>query len=199
MLIVAVNGSPDKEGNTAFLLGEVLKNCEKNGADTRLIHVVDALEGQEWPYCRVCNSPCPGICPEKENLKNAYDLLKKADGLVVGSPVYFGTVSSQLKAFWDKSRLLRRAKGLVGKPAGAVSVAAAKYGGQETTVKAIHDILLIHGMVIVGDGSMETGAGHQGVCAQRPSKEDGFAIERAEVLGQSIVEAIDGGGRNNKI
>lgn len=190
MLVVAINGSPDKEGNTAYLLGLVLDECKKRGADTQLIHVMDALKGQERPYCLACASPCPGACQKNENLKVAYELLEKADGIIVGSPVYFGTVSSQLKAFWDKSRLLRRSKGLVGKPAGAVSVAAAKYGGQETTIKAIHDILLVHGMNIVGDGSVESGAGHMGVCAQRPSREDSYAAERAVILGESIVEAV---------
>lgn len=190
MLIVAINGSPDKEGNTAYLLDRVLSACEKKGAETKVIHVMEALEGQERPYCTACASPCPGACQKNEKLKGAYELLEKADGIIVGSPVYFGTVSAQLKAFWDKSRGLRSRKALVGKPGGAVTVAAAKYGGQETTVRAIHDIMLIHGMKVVGDSSMEAGAGHQGVCAQRPSKEDSFAAERAVVLGESIIETI---------
>ncbi|MBN2168555.1 MAG: flavodoxin family protein [Actinobacteria bacterium] len=190
MLIVGINGSPDGEGNTAYILNRVLTVCKSKGADTEVINVMNALEGQKWPYCKACGSPCPGICHENENLSNAYDLLVKADALVVGSPVYFGTVTAQLKAFWDKSRNLRRKKALVGKPAGAVTVAAAKYGGQETTMKAIHDILMVHGMRIIGDGSIESGAGHQGVCAQRPSNEDVFAIERAAVLAEAIVEAL---------
>ncbi|MBN1289819.1 MAG: flavodoxin family protein [Actinobacteria bacterium] len=190
MLVVGINGSPDNEGNTAYILKRVLDAAGRKGAETAVINVMDALEGQKWPYCKACGSPCPGICHENENLSRAYEVLSRADALVVGSPVYFGTVSAQLKAFWDKSRNLRRSKALVGKPAGAVTVAAAKYGGQETTIKAIHDILMVHGMRIVGDGSFESGAGHQGVCAQRPGSEDAFALERAEVLAEAIVEAV---------
>lgn len=191
MLIIGINGSPDREGNTAYLLDEVLKACRELGADTGLIHVMDALEGQERPYCIACGSPCPEVCHRKANLADAYDIIRKADALVVGSPVYFGTVSGQLKAFWDKSRNLRGEKALVGIPGGAVSVAAARFGGQETTVRAIHDIMLIHGMRVVGDASISTGGGHQGVCAQRPSRDDEFARGRAKVLAEGLVEAVN--------
>ncbi|MBU4240689.1 MAG: flavodoxin family protein [Actinobacteria bacterium] len=190
MFVTGINGSPDREGNTAFLVGEVLKACRELGAQTEIIHVMDALEGQERPYCTACGSPCPEICHREANLAGAYDIVRKADALVVGSPVYFGTVSAQLKAFWDKSRNLRGEKALVGIPGGAVSVAAARFGGQETTVRAIQDIMLIHGMRVVGDASMGTGGGHQGVCAQRPSREDDFACGRARVLAEGLIEAI---------
>jgi len=190
MLIVGVNGSPDRAGNTFTLLEAVLARCRELGARTEVIHVMDALEGQENPYCVACSSPCPETCHQNPNLADAFDILRDASALVVGSPVYFGTVSAQLKSFWDKSRSLRREKALVGKPGAAVSVGAGRFGGQETTVRAIHDILLIHGMLIVGDASRASGGGHQGVCAQRPAAEDAEALERARVLAEGLVEAL---------
>jgi len=45
-------------------------------------------------------------------LEEAYEILKKADAIVMGSPVYFGSVSAQLKAFFDKTRKLRSEKAL---------------------------------------------------------------------------------------
>lgn len=189
MLVVGINGSPNQFGETRQLLDAVLKSCEDAGAKTEMIHVGEALEGQDRAYCEDCASPCPGTCHEIQNLADAYDLLRDADALVVGSPVYFGTLSAQLKAFFDKSRLLRKEKALLGKPGGALSVGNARFGGQETTVRAMHDILLVHGMRIVGDASMETGAGHQGVCGQRPVSDDAFAMERAKILGQGLAEA----------
>jgi multimeric flavodoxin WrbA len=190
MLIVGVNGSPQRAGNTYMLLDAVLKRCAELGARTEIIHVMDALEEQEEPYCVACATPCPETCHTFSGLADAYDLLRDADALVVGSPVYFGTLSGQLKAFWDKSRNLRGEKALVNKPAGAVAVGAGRFGGQETTIRAIQDILLVHGMRIIGDGSMASGAGHQGVAAQRPSDTDSAAIERAKVLAEGLVEAI---------
>lgn len=194
MLIVGLNGSPDRKGNTAYLLELVLGRCRELGATTELIDVMEALKGQERPYCIACATPCPGKCQDVENLKNAQNLLRSCDALVVGSPVYFGTVSAQLKAFWDKTRNLRGEKALLGKPAGAVAVGAARFGGQETTIRAIHDILLVHGMIIVGDASTYSGAGHQGVSASRPSKDDKFAQERARALAEGLFEAATKSG-----
>jgi multimeric flavodoxin WrbA len=189
MLIVGVNGSPQRAGNTYVLLDAVLKRCAELGAKTEIINVTDALEEQEEPYCVACATPCPETCHQMAPLADAFDLLRDADALVVGSPVYFGTISGQLKSFWDKSRNLRGEKALTNKPAGALAVGAGRFGGQENTVRAIQDILLVHGMRIVGDGSMETGPGHQGVCAQRPADEDAAALARAKVMAEGLVEA----------
>ena len=118
-------------------------------------------------------------------MREACDTLEDAAALVLGSPVYFGTVSAQLKALWDKTRAIRTRRSLVGKPAAAVSVGAARFGGQETTLKALHDMLLIQGMSIVGEGTDDADAGHQGVCAQKPAAEDSYALERARILGKA--------------
>jgi multimeric flavodoxin WrbA len=192
MLIVGINGSPDRAGNTYALVDAVLARCGELGASAEIVQVMDALEGQDNPYCIACGTPCPETCHENPNLADAYDLLRDCGGLVVGSPVYFGTASGQLKSFWDKSRNLRGEKALVSKPAGAVAVGAGRFGGQETTLKAIHDILLVHGMHIVGDASRASGAGHQGVCAQRPARDDSAALQRARVMAEGLVEAAAG-------
>lgn len=188
MLILAINGSPNREGNTAFLLNQILDEAKNNGAKVEMINVSDALEDQDKPYCDACSSPCNRSCIDGTELEKAFDLLEKADGIILGSPVYFGTVSAQMKAFWDKTRCIRSAKVLIGKFGGAVAVGASRFGGQETTVRALHDIMLIHGMNIIGDGSTGFDAGHQGVCGQKPVTEDQDAIKRAKVMGTRIVE-----------
>ena len=190
MLIVGLNGSPDRAGNTFTLVGAVLARCLELGAKTEVIQVMDALEGQDNPYCVACATPCPETCHQNANLGDAYDLLRDCDGLVVGSPVYFGTLSAPLKSFWDKSRNLRGEKALIGKPAATVAVGAGRFGGQETTLRAIQDVLLVHGMYIVGDASRASGAGHQGVCAQRPAGEDQAALDRARIMAEGLVEAL---------
>ena len=79
----------------------------------------------------------------------------------------------------------------MGRPAAAVSVGAARFGGQETTVKALHDMLLIQGMSIVGEGIGDADAGHQGVCAQKPAAEDSYALERAAILGRRLAQEVE--------
>lgn len=189
MLIVAINGSPDPDGNTAFLLKRTLAAAENHGAQTQLIHAaakVSSVDGT--PFCTVCSNPCDGRCYRDTPLEAAYDLLAKADGVLLGSPVYFGTVTAQLKAFFDKTRRLRKQFGLYNKVGAGVTVAASPYGGQETTIRALHDIMLVHGMMIVGDGFTDGDCGHHGVCAHRPASADNNAIKRAELLAARMTQ-----------
>ena len=195
MYILAINGSPNRRGNTAFLLREVLRAAEEEGVKGRLIQVMDAVKGQEMPFCVACSSPCKEACHDKDaGLRSACDALEGAAAVVLGSPVYFGTVSAQLKALWDKTRAIRTRKALVGKPGAAVSVGAARFGGQETTLKALHDMLLIQGMSVVGEGAEDADAGHQGVCAQNPAAEDAYAMERARILGRRLAREVKKAG-----
>lgn len=188
VFIVAINGSPNKDGNTAFLLDQVLQAAAEAGAKTELLHSMEMLEGQEKPYCDACSSPCNETCYEDTELEKAFATIAKADALVLGSPVYFGTVSAQLKAIFDKSRAVRARKELAGKVGAAVSVGASRFGGQETTVRALHDIMMVHGMSIVSDSSVSATIGHHGVCAQKPAKDDADASKSARVIGVRLVE-----------
>ena len=188
VLIVGINGSSRPKGSTAFLLQQALGAAREAGAQVEMIHVMEALEDQKTPYCIQCSTPCSGACSLNNNLGKAYDFLRRADGLILASPVCFGTVSAQLKAFWDKSRILRKEKALYNMVGAGMAVGASRFGGQETTLKALFDMMLVQGMMIVGDGFIEADCGHHGACAQAPAEEDAFALQRARLLGQRVWE-----------
>lgn len=190
MYILGINGSPHKKGNVSFLIELALKAASEKGAQIEMIHVHEVMKEQEKPYCDACSSPCNKSCFEGTSLEEVFEKVKKADAIVMGSPVYFGTVSAQLKAFWDKTRWLRSEKSLIGKVGGAIAVGATRFGGQETTLRTLHDMMLIHGMSIVAEGTKGTDAGHQGVCGVKPVQEDTFAQERAKILGWRLVEEV---------
>lgn len=191
MLFVALNGSPQKDGNTAALLREGLRVAEELGHETRLIHVTDALEDVEVPFCHQCVSACDCRCAEGNSLGRAFDLIREADGLLVGTPVYFGTVSGQLKGFWDKTRGLRGQKALLNTVGGVATVARARFGGQETALQAIIHMMLVQGMTVVGDGHSDFDCGHFGASAQKPSVEDEFGLERVRITMMRIVEVAE--------
>lgn len=189
MLIIGINGSPNTDGNTATLLTRILETSENLGANTQLLHAGELIKSTGGSsFCTVCNNPCPGICYEGKPLQDAFNLLRAADALILGSPVYFGTISSQLKAIFDKTRKLRSEKSLYNTIGAAVSVGGSTYGGQETTIRTLHDIMLVHGMLIVGDGFKDDDCGHLGVCAKRPVLDDTPALKRADILAHRIVE-----------
>ena len=191
LLIVGLNGSPNKDGNTMFLLNNILEHVGRSGCETQIIHAGDAVLSCKVPFCVACSSPCSGKCFKGSKLEEAFELINRADGIVIGSPVYFGTVSAQLKAFFDKSRGPRSKKVWINKVGAGATIGSSKYGGQETTIRAIHDIMMVHGMIIVGDGAVDYDAGHHGVCAQKPSENDDFAFKRSEVLARKLVETCE--------
>lgn len=76
----------------------------------------------------------------------------KVAGIVVGSPVYMGTMSSLCKVFLERCLVHRKNNyALSGKVAGAIAVGGARHGGQERTLQDIHAGLICHEMVIVGE------------------------------------------------
>ncbi|MCL6607329.1 MAG: flavodoxin family protein [Geminicoccaceae bacterium] len=188
MLILALNGSPNKEGNTAYLLNSALAVAEAAGAKTVLLQVSEGVSDAKETFCRCCSTPCDTRCYKGTKLAAMFDLMRQADGLILGSPVHFGTVSAQIKSFWDKTRALRHAGALLNTVGAAVVVGASRFGGQETTTRALHDMMFSQGMTVVGDGYHEYDAGHRGACAQRPSESDDEALKRVRILTRRVLE-----------
>lgn len=182
MKIIGVNGSINKDGNTFYLLDKILKICQKEGADTEIINAAQAVGDAKTPFCVCCSTPCSKICYKGSLLDEAYKKIEESDAVIFGSPVYFGSMTAQLKAFFDKTRDVRARKAWVGIPAAAVSVGGSKYGGQEATINAIQDCLFISGMSVFGSGYFDTDGGQMGIGAHRPACEDEFANGRCESM-----------------
>ena len=190
MLVVGINGSHDKNGNTAFLIDQVMGVLNEKGIETHSENAIELLDDMKIPFCNVCSNPCSGACYKGKKLEKFFSLLNEADALVMGSPVYFGTVTAGLTAIFDKTRKLRMEKVLYNQFGAAITVGASKYGGQETTTRAIHDMMLVHGMLVVGDGFKDNDCGHFGVNGQKPSKNDDYAVKRAKITGNRIAELV---------
>ena len=107
-----------------------------------------------------------------------------ADGLIVGSPVYFGTMAAQLKMVLDGFVGVR--KKMENKVGAAFATAGDASGGKETTMMSIIQALLIYGMIIVGDPLSATG--HYGTaCVGAP---DSAARENGHRLGRRVAELV---------
>lgn len=190
MYIVALNGSHNDDGNTAYLLKSILDKCAENGAKTEMINVYKAVSDAKYPFCVNCKKTCVGDCYKDTLLMDAYDKVSAADFVIIGSPVYFGSMTAQLKAFFDKTRAIRAEKKWLAKPMAAVTVGASKYGGQERTLEAIHSCALVLGMTIVGNSS-DLSSGHFGISAQRPADSDEYAKKEVYSLSSRILTLLD--------
>jgi NAD(P)H dehydrogenase (quinone) len=119
-------------------------------------------------------------------IKRAADTTKEdlvaADGIILGSPVYFGAPTAQMKDLIDRSVGVRRK--LRDKVGAAFVTGGHHTGGKETALLGLLSAFLIHQMVVVGD-PIETG-GHYGVaCLGAPSAEDEQA---GEMLGARVTK-----------
>ena len=184
--IIGVIGSPRTGSNTEILIIKALESAEEVGAETDLINLGSA-EIEPCIACEICKST--GECAIYDDMQDITQKLGEADGLILGSPVYFGNVTSQMKIFMDRSRPLRIDFKLKDKVAGAISVGASRNGGQETTISAMHEFLLIHDAIIVGDGAPLAhygGTGMGGVVGD--TKQDEHGIMTSINLGKRVAE-----------
>lgn len=111
-------------------------------------------------------------------------------GMIVGTPVYFGNMTSLCKAFLDHCMAFRQQKFALGsKVAGIVAVGAARNGGQEMAIQSVHAALLCQEMIIVGDGRP---TGHFGATLVNDGNDsissDEFGISTAKNLGRRVAE-----------
>jgi multimeric flavodoxin WrbA len=96
-------GSPCKNGSVDLLVSEVLKGAASKGAETCKLYLND-LNIKPCQSCGV--DPNPGHCLFKDDMEQVYDVLENCDAVVLGSPVYFDTVSAQVKLMIDRSNCL---------------------------------------------------------------------------------------------
>lgn len=104
MKIYAINGSPRKTWNTAQLLEQALAGAAAQGAATELIHLYD-LNFKGCISCFACKlkgGRSYGKCALRDELTPVLEKLAGADGFVLGSPIYFGTVTGELRSFMER-------------------------------------------------------------------------------------------------
>jgi len=106
--ILGIIGSPNKQGNTALLVREVLKTAEAQGSETKILCLAD-FQLSPCNGCRSCLET--GKCMIKDDIEELFTEMLQADGIVIGSPVYFGGVTAQVKTFIDRVGYLNKARG----------------------------------------------------------------------------------------
>ena len=100
MKVIALNGSPKKEGNTVFAISLVAEELKNQGIDVEVFNIGgEAIRG--CAACGACKSGKPCSFSSEEEL-NWMKQIYQADGLIVGSPVYYASTNGTLKSFLDK-------------------------------------------------------------------------------------------------
>jgi len=104
MNIIAFNGSPRKNGTTATLLRKALEGATSQGAKTEFVPLSQlAMRGCQACFsCKKRGGQSYGKCVQKDGMTPLYDKIEHADAVFLGTPIYFGTVSSGTKMFIER-------------------------------------------------------------------------------------------------
>jgi len=141
MKVLLINGSPHKEGTTFTALSEAKATLEKEGVEAEILHIGASVKG-----CMVCLGCKDGAgCVIKDSVNEAAEKLKEADGVIVGSPVYYASPNGSLIAFLD--RLFFSSKFDKTMKVGA-AVVCARRGGCTASFDVINKHFAISGMPI---------------------------------------------------
>jgi multimeric flavodoxin WrbA len=161
MKVIAFNGSPRENGNTNILLNTVLKEISKEGIKTELIE----LGKKPLNGCIGC-----GKCKENKNNKcvitadklNSYvEKMIEADCIILGSPVYFSDLTSNMKSLIDRSGYVSRANGDFLKRKVGAAVVTARRAGAIHTFDSLNHFFLINHMIVPGSSYWNIGMGLQ--------------------------------------
>ncbi|UCE90821.1 MAG: flavodoxin family protein [Methanobacteriota archaeon] len=144
--VVTVNGSPRRKGNVDALLRVAEEELEGLGVEVERISLSD-YNVKPCEACDVCSENA-WECPLDDDAVPLLRKLVEADALIVGSPVYFGGVTAQLKALIDRSAIPYQKSELRGKIGAAISCGGGRHGGQELTVNQIITFFLMHEMTV---------------------------------------------------
>ena len=104
MKVIAINGSPRKKWNTATMLEHALEGATSKGAETRLFHLYD-LNYKGCVSCFACKKKAGksfGRCATSDSLTPVLDEIRGTDALILGSPIYFGEVTGEMRSFLER-------------------------------------------------------------------------------------------------
>ncbi len=188
MKVLMINGSPNKNGTTARALKEIADALLINGVDSEII----SLSGENITGCNACRGCAKtGKCVKNDIVNTVIDKIESADGLIVGSPVYYAGLNGTLKCLLDRVFYARKA--FDGKPAAAIAVA--RRAGATATVDMINKYFMISNMPVVSSQYWNMVFGSNGEQAERD--EEGMQTMRTLANNMAwLIKCIKCGSEN---
>ena len=155
--VIAINGSARKDGNTAILIRRVLEELENEGIETELVQLA-GKKIQGCTACMKCFENRDRRCVLDDDIVN--DCIEKmagADGIILGSPVYFSDVTAEMKALVDRAGFVSFANdGLFKRKVGSAVVAQRRTGAMHSLDTLFH-FLLSADMIVPGRPTIGVG------------------------------------------
>lgn len=182
MNVILINGSPHSEGSTFTALNELANTLNKEGIDTKIIQIGNKLI-RDCLACNQCRNT--GKCIIDDEVNKVSELLENADGLVVGSPVYYASANGTLVSFLD--RLFYSRKIDLTMKVGA-SVVSTRRSGASATFDQLNKYFTSSGMPVVSSEYWNNIHGNNASQAN----EDLEGLRTMRVLGKNMAFLIKG-------
>lgn len=186
MNILGISGSPNESGNTAYAVRYALEILEKSGINTNYV----SLAKKEIHPCIGCwKCAKTRKCQFDDDMDEIIDGMRWCDGLIIGSPVYFGLITGQVKVMMDRCVVLRCSEPfeMAGKVGAGIACGAFRNGGQELTLQCIHTFMLQQNMRVVSDGQPYS---HSGATIVGQAKDDKLGLQTVENLARNIASML---------
>ncbi|MCE5281856.1 MAG: flavodoxin family protein [Deltaproteobacteria bacterium] len=182
MKVVAFNSSPRPKGNTAILLSRVLDELGKEGIETEVV----SLAGKRITGCIACYKcleRADGHCVITDDIVNdCLDRMVGADGILLGSPTYFGDVNASMKALIERTGMVARVNGGLLKRKVGAGVVAVRRAGAMHAFTSLNLFFLIAQMFVVGSSYWNIGFGREPGAVEK----DEEGISTMQTLGQQM-------------
>jgi len=182
MKVIAINGSPHKEGNTYHALKLLGSKLEENGIEFDIIHVGNkAIRG-----CMACGS-CRRTQDEKcsitsDPLNEWIQTIKNADGIIISSPVYYSGVAGTMKSFLDRLFYVSGSNGNFFRHKVGAAVVALRRTGGSSTLDTLNHYLTYSEMMLATSSYWNIIHG----TSQGEALQDGEGVQIMEVLGNNM-------------
>jgi len=182
MKVVGINGSARKDGNTAILINRALEELQKEGIETELIQ----LAGKNIHGCRACKKCFEAkdrrCFVKNDDFNSVLEKMDEADGIILGSPVYFSDMTAEMKALIDRAGYVGKANGEMFRRKVGAAVTAARRGGCVHTFDSINHFFFISQMVVPGANYWNMGFGRE----KGEVEKDEEGLNTMRVLGENM-------------
>lgn len=181
MKVLGISGSPRHGGNTTLMVKKALKTLESHGIETEFISLAKhpiapciacmACQSAETPQCKI----------KSDDFHKIFEKIIDADGLLIGSPVYFGSATPDIMALLDRVGFVARKGDLLRRKVGA-SLVVARRAGQNFTFAQLNYFFLIANMIVPGSSYWNVAFGLQ----KGDIEQDAEGMRTVENLAENI-------------
>jgi multimeric flavodoxin WrbA len=187
MKVLGINGSPRKGGNTELLIKEVFKVLEDKGIKTEIFQI-GGKKVNGCIACMKCREAKDGRCHQKNEVINrCIEKMLKADAIIIGSPVYFSDLSSDIKALIDVAGYALRGAGNLLKRKPGAAVVAVRRAGAIHAFDSINHFFLINEMIIPGSSYWNIAIGKE----KGEVLKDEEGMKTMRVLGENMAWLLE--------